>query len=100
MSGEQFALPRAVERLREVRRSAADGRILVISAADPLNLAGVITSGDRIRAATRNRVAYRDGVAVAVLEGGEIRPLVAVDSSRMNEVTVALRVRRPVFHAA
>ncbi|HZW74397.1 MAG TPA: ATP-dependent DNA helicase, partial [Caldimonas sp.] len=37
-SGEQFALPEAVERLREVRRSAPDGRLITISAADPLNL--------------------------------------------------------------
>src|SRR5207253_197604 len=44
MSGEQFALPRAVERLREVRRMPADGRVLAISAADPLNLAGIVTS--------------------------------------------------------
>jgi len=100
MSGEQFAMARAIERLREVRRSAADGRVLVVGTADPLNLAGIVTSGDRIRAATRNRIAYIDGVPVAVLEGGEVRSLVALDSSRMNEVTVALRARRPVFHAA
>ena len=64
MSGEQFALPRAVERLREVRRTAADGRLLAISAADPLNLAGIITSGDRIRPLPRTRILYRDGAVV------------------------------------
>ena len=36
MSGEQFALPDAVERLREVRRSAPDDRLITLSAADPL----------------------------------------------------------------
>ena len=61
MSGEQFALPRAVERLREVRRTAPDGRLLAISAADPLNLSGIITSGERIRPLPRTRVLYRDG---------------------------------------
>jgi ATP-dependent Lhr-like helicase len=64
MSGEQFALPRAVERLREVRRTAADGRLLAISAADPLNLAGIITSGDRIRPLPRTGILYQDGVVV------------------------------------
>jgi ATP-dependent Lhr-like helicase len=64
MSGEQFALPRAVERLREVRKTAADGRLLAISAADPLNLSGIITSGERIRPFPRTRVLYRDGVVV------------------------------------
>src|SRR5206468_5278510 len=37
MSGEQFALPDAVERLREARRSAATDRLITISGADPLN---------------------------------------------------------------
>jgi ATP-dependent Lhr-like helicase len=53
MSGEQFALPDAVERLREVRRSAPDDRLITLSAADPLNLTGIITAGDRIRASHR-----------------------------------------------
>lgn len=50
MSGEQFALAEAVDRLREVRREGPDGRLIVISAADPLNLAGILTSGERVRA--------------------------------------------------
>ena len=62
MSGEQFALPAAVQRLREIRRTPPSGRLLTISAADPLNLAGIVTAGDRIRAATGNRLVYRDGV--------------------------------------
>lgn len=40
--GEQFALPEAVELLRDMRR-ASSGAPLVVAAADPLNLAGVIT---------------------------------------------------------
>src|SRR3954469_2095588 len=68
MSGEQFALPRAVERLREVRRSPADARDLEISAADPLNLAGIITTGDRVRASSRTRIVYRAGAPIAVHE--------------------------------
>ena len=59
LSGEQFALPEAVEQLREVRRRRHDGEPIVISTADPLNLAGIVTAGDRLRAAGRNRVAYR-----------------------------------------
>ena len=47
MSGEQFALPEAVERLREVRRGGDDGRFTTISAVDPLNLTGILTIGDR-----------------------------------------------------
>ena len=68
MSGEQFALPRAVERLREVRRTPLSGRPLAISAADPLNLAGIITAGDRVRATGRVHLVYRDGVPVDVVD--------------------------------
>ena len=81
MSGEQFALPDAVERLREVRRTPADGRLIVISAADPLNLAGIVTAGERVRAAGRNRIVYRDGMPLAVMEGEFVRELSAVDPS-------------------
>jgi ATP-dependent helicase Lhr and Lhr-like helicase len=76
MSGEQFALADAVERLREVRRTPPDGRCLVISAADPLNLAGIVTAGDRVRAASATRVLYRNGVPLAAMEGDYVRPLI------------------------
>jgi ATP-dependent Lhr-like helicase len=94
MSGEQFALPRAVERLREVRRTPVDGRVIVVSAADPLNLIGIVTSGDRIRAAGRNRIAYRDGVPLAVLEGDQVRALASVEPPVMDEAARALERRR------
>jgi ATP-dependent helicase Lhr and Lhr-like helicase len=66
MSGEQFALPEAVERLREIRRSPGNGREITISAADPLNLAGIVTPGDRVRAVGRHRIVYRDGIPLSV----------------------------------
>jgi ATP-dependent Lhr-like helicase len=78
MSGEQFALPDAVQRLREVRRTPPDGRCLVISGADPLNLAGIVTAGDRVRAVAATRVLYRDGVPLAAMEGDYVRPLITM----------------------
>ena len=94
VSGEQFALPAAVERLREVRRAGPDGRLITISAADPLNLTGVLTPGDRIRAVTSTRIAYRDGVAVAALEGDYLRPLTPVDTAAGGDIATALAGRR------
>jgi ATP-dependent Lhr-like helicase len=94
MSGEQFALPEAVDRLRDVRRTAADGRLLTISAADPLNLAGVITAGDRIRTAARSRIVYRNGVPLAAMEGDVVRELTAIDPAIAGDVARALRRRR------
>ena len=61
---------RAAARGRAAARSAPDARrrprSSTISTADPLNLAGIVTAGERIRAAARNRLVYRDGVAIAV----------------------------------
>ena len=94
MSGEQFALPDAVERLREVRRIPADGSLVTISAADPLNLTGIVTAGERIRTAGRNRIVYRDGVPLAVVEGGVVRELAPIDPRIAADVSRALEARR------
>ena len=94
MSGEQFALADAVDRLREIRRTPADGRLIVISAADPLNLAGIVTAGDRVRAAASSRVAYLNGVPVAALEGDYIRSLAEIDPSISAGLATALAGRR------
>jgi len=93
MSGEQFALPDAVERLREVRRIAPDGSLVAISAADPLNLAGIVTAGERIRAARRHRIVYRDGAPLAVREGDFVRELAPIDSRIAADVSRALKTR-------
>jgi ATP-dependent Lhr-like helicase len=94
MSGEQFALGEAVDRLREVRRSAAPGDLTVVSAADPLNLTGIVTTGDRIRAVAGTRIVYRDGVPLAALEGEYLRPLAEIPPALAANVTSALAGRR------
>jgi ATP-dependent Lhr-like helicase len=94
MSGEQFALPDAVDRLREIRRTENHGRLLVISAADPLNLAGIVTAGDRIRAIGSTRIVYRDGIPLAALEGDYVRPLAEIPPVLAGEVANALAGRR------
>ena len=83
ISGEQFALPEAVGLVRSIRRAPAVEAMISVSAADPLNLVGIITPGGRITAHTSNRALYRDGVAVAVLEAGDTRFL--VELSRASE---------------
>jgi len=73
VTGEQFALPEAIAAMREVRRRPNDGRWVSLSAADPLNLVGVMTPGARIAGLTANRVVYRDGVPVASLSGRAVQ---------------------------
>jgi ATP-dependent helicase Lhr and Lhr-like helicase len=70
-SGEQFALPEAVEALRSVRKTKLTGERVTISAADPLNLAGIVLPGPRVPALPTNSVTYTDGV---VASDDEARP--------------------------
>ena len=73
VGGEQFALPEAVGALREVRRGEAGDEVTVLSAVDPVNALGVTTpSGAKVAARTGNRVAYRAGRPIAVLDGGRV----------------------------
>ena len=62
--GEQFALPVAVESLRAARKLPLSGEVVTISAADPLNLVGIIVPGERVPAISGRVVSYRDGVAM------------------------------------
>jgi ATP-dependent Lhr-like helicase len=94
VSGEQFALPEAVERLREVRRTPADGHLVTVGTADPVNLAGIVTPGERLRTAVRNKLVYRDGLPVAVLEGDFVRHLVPLGSTDLQQITRVLSRRR------
>src|SRR5262249_14820197 len=65
-SGEQVALPGALDALRSVRRSRPAGRERVsICAADPLNLIGILTPGLRVPAQSGLRIAFVDGVPEA-----------------------------------
>ncbi len=118
ISGEQFALPEAVGMLRAIRRAgsgtmdfgfrspgqlqesslavgvassdAAQESLISISAADPLNLVGIITPGGRITAYTSNRILYRNGEPVAVLEGGEPRFLIELSRAMEWKAKAAL----------
>ena len=62
--GEQYALPEAVEALRETRRRERTGEIVRVAAVDPLNLVGILTPGPRVPAVRRHAVVYRDGAPV------------------------------------
>jgi ATP-dependent Lhr-like helicase len=77
--GEQFALPEAVESLRALRKQTAQEEICVVSAADPLNLIGIVTPGAKLSALTGNRILYKNGIPTAALTGKETRWLTSVD---------------------
>ncbi|HEX7964908.1 MAG TPA: DEAD/DEAH box helicase [Gammaproteobacteria bacterium] len=72
-AGEQFALPDAVGALRETRRREKIGELVSVSAADALNLVGIVTPGQRVPVVGENRVLYQDGVPVAVQVAEEVK---------------------------
>jgi ATP-dependent helicase Lhr and Lhr-like helicase len=90
-TGEQFALPEAVESLRAVRKrneSSAASQDIKLSASDPLNLAGVILPGPRVPAVPSNFVVFRDGTVVRAVLGREAadRPSEQIEwSGRANQ---------------
>jgi hypothetical protein len=92
-SGEQFALPEAVGKLRAVRRQGTTGALVSLSGADPLNLAGILTPGPKLAALARNRILYRDGVPIAFLEGDVVRVFEASGAAKE-------RVRMALFGQA
>ena len=62
--GEQFAIPVAVESLRASRAQEATGETIRITAADPLNLAGIVLPGDKIPANSGRSITMRDGIVL------------------------------------
>jgi ATP-dependent Lhr-like helicase len=95
VSGEQYALPEAVAGLRDVRRAERNGELVSLSAADPLNLVGLVTPGARVPSLIVNRLLYRDGVPVACLAAGEVRFLEGLDGEAQWQARAAL-LRRNV----
>ena len=83
--GEQFALPEAADALRRWRNREPDDGLIVVSACDPLNLAGVLTPGPRVPSVPGNRLAYRNGVPIAAMDGGEFTPLLGSSKDRASE---------------
>ena len=91
VSGEQFALPGAIGLLRSIRKGPSNGELITLSAADPLNLQGILTPGPRIASLTASRILFRNGLPIAALEAGEIRKVSEADVSD-SQIETALRV--------
>lgn len=68
-SGEQYALPEAVESLR-AGRSRDNTAIIAVAAADPINLSGIVIPGERAPLIPGKQTLYRNGVLY--LEGESI----------------------------
>lgn len=72
VGGEQYALEDAIERLREARDETDCQEWALVSAADPLNLAGIIDQHGKVPAIQQNLVLYRDGAWIGSRIGREV----------------------------
>ncbi len=94
-SGEQFALPEAAAALRQTGRREGRERVS-ISAADPLNLAGILTPGEKVPRLPGNRLLFENGVPIAVQSGSEVRYLAPLDPGAQWEArNLLIRRQRP-----
>ncbi|MGR8922009.1 MAG: Lhr family helicase, partial [Gammaproteobacteria bacterium] len=94
-SGEQFALPEAVGALRDARKAADAGRVVVVNAVDPLNLAGIIVPGVRIPALPTNQLAFLDGELAGVRTGNDFRLTRELAPPWATKIRTALIDQRP-----
>ncbi|MCC4604837.1 DEAD/DEAH box helicase [Xanthomonas campestris] len=82
LSGEQFALPEAIAALRRVRAQAPQHQWVCVSASDPANLLGSLLPGERVARVPGNRVAYLDGMPMAVWVAERFAPLQELDAAQ------------------
>ncbi|HJW10918.1 MAG TPA: hypothetical protein VJ598_03975, partial [Albitalea sp.] len=66
------------------------------SAADPLNLAGIITPGEKVPRLPGNRLLFDQGVPIAVQSGGEVHYLAPLEAGAQWEAkNLLIRKQRP-----
>lgn len=81
--GEQFALPEAVDRLRAERRLQVAQEPIIVAAADPLNLVGILSAGARLSPYAHQAIAYDNGLAAEVGPLGSLRSRLHRDGEKL-----------------
>ncbi len=85
VGGEQFAFPETVDALRKFKRSSENNTsasYYSLAATDPLNLINLILPGRKLPRLSRNRVLYRGGIPIAMLESGQVHFLKETDAEQ------------------
>ncbi len=93
VAGEQFGTADTVGQLRALRDKPAPRQLIIVSAADPLNLVGIVTPHPRVPSFASNRVAYLDGVPVAALKADEITWFSRPDADLVESISAAFGQR-------
>jgi len=77
VGGEQFAHGETVDALRRTNKEQENGaskqmQLVSLTASDPLNLLNLIMPTQKLSRLVKNRVLYRDGIPIAVLDSGVV----------------------------
>ncbi|QDV51318.1 DEAD/DEAH box helicase [Gimesia fumaroli] len=86
VAGEQFAMSGTIQELRKLRDESATDALTILSAADPLNLVGILTKQARIPSTANNRLAYWNGSLIAYSRSEELFLLANVNEKTKREL--------------
>jgi ATP-dependent Lhr-like helicase len=73
--GEHFALPEALPALHGARLADDTGGLVALSAADPLNMTGILTEGPRVPSRATTRILLQDAIPIAIAERDRVKAL-------------------------
>jgi ATP-dependent Lhr-like helicase len=96
VSGEQYASPEAVDRLRRFRDLPLETQPTVLSAADPLNLTGILDSGPRLPTSMSNALGLLNGRVVGRRLAADVASEGGEDLVRLLRMSAAARRFRDV----
>ena len=94
VAGEQFADESAVAALRRLREAPDEEEWVAVSAADPVNLIGIVTSDDRIAATHKNTLIFQAGRCLAYKQAAQVEFLTEVDPATRQQMIKALHLGR------
>ncbi len=86
VAGEQFAMSNTIQELRTLRDDPRADELTILSAADPLNLVGILTKQARIPSTASNRLAYWNGTLIAYSKGEELYLLTKINDKIQREL--------------
>ncbi|MBV8358559.1 MAG: hypothetical protein JO189_11565, partial [Deltaproteobacteria bacterium] len=95
LSGEQYALPEALEILRAERQGNGTGQLAVIAAVDPANPFGALLPGCGIAREPGNLLVIQDGSVIAGLAGRALTNSPTLDQSAFTGAITELMKMRP-----
>ncbi|MBY0370080.1 hypothetical protein K2X33_05300, partial [bacterium] len=100
VAGEQFGLAETHEALMKIRAERAEHKrgssFTVISAADPLNLIGIVTRDAKIASSPSVKLLFQAGRLRAVNRGGDIETQADLSEPHLRALRLAGTVRNPI----